>query len=178
MTEHETNNTVTPQPIDSTPVLLSYAYALEVEAGERYADLAEQMETHNNPEVVELFEKLARIEKLHADHVLEHAASLGISEIATVTYQWEGPETMDFGDAHYLMTPHHALKLALHNEQRAFEFFSRIAAEAADPDVKSLAEEMAGEEEEHVALMADWLAKFPPPEDEWSDDPDPPVVVD
>lgn len=178
MTRHETDRTPTPPAIGSTPELLAYALALELEASERYADLADQMETHNNPEVAELFQKLSRIEKLHADHVLEQAASLDLPNIAASAYRWEdpeGPETTDFGEAHYLMTAHIALRLALHNEQRAFEFFTRVAAEAADRGVVKLAEEMAEEEREHVALMKDWLAKFPQADEAWSDDPDPPV---
>lgn len=167
-----------PAAVESPPVLLAYSLALELEASERYADLAEQMETHNNPDVAELFQKLSRIEKLHAEHVLERAASFDLPNIGPTAYQWEnpeGPETMDFGDADYLMTAHRALKLALHNEQRAFEFFTKIAAEATDRDVAKLAEEMAEEEREHVALMEDWLAKYPQDDEASSDDPDPPV---
>ncbi len=183
MTNDDASQTSAPAPVESGPALLAYALALELEASERYADLAEQMETHNNPDVAELFQKLSRIEKLHADQVLEQAASLSfdLPKIAATAYQWEdpeGPETADFGDAHYLMTANRALTLALHNEQRAFQFFSRIAAEATDNDVVVLAKEMATEEEEHVELMEEWLAKFPPTDEDRADDPDPPVGVD
>ncbi len=68
---------------ESPRALLAYALALELEASERYADLAEQMQAHNNPEVVELFQKLARIEKLHADRVLEQADKLDLPDIST-----------------------------------------------------------------------------------------------
>ncbi len=183
MTNDDASQTSAPAPVESGPALLAYALALELEASERYADLAEQMETHNNPDVAELFQKLSRIEKLHADQVLEQAASLSfdLPKIAATAYQWEdpeGPETADFGDAHYLMTANRALTLALHNEQRAFQFFSRIAAQATDKDVVMLATEMAAEEEEHVELMEAWLANFPPTEEDRADDPDPPVSVD
>ena len=50
---------------------LARAWAMEVEAAERYAMLADAMEEHNNPEVAELFRKLARIEQLHADGIVE-----------------------------------------------------------------------------------------------------------
>lgn len=178
MTKHETDQSPAPPAIGSTPELLAYALALELEASERYADLADQMETHNNPEVAELFQKLSRIEKLHADQILDQATSLDLPNIAASAYQWEdpeGPETTDFGEAHYLMTANRALTLALHNEQRAYEFFTKVAAEASDRDVVILALEMAEEEREHVALMEDWLAEFPQADEAWSDDPDPPV---
>ena len=48
--------------IGSIDELMAYAYALEVEASERYADFADAMEMHNNREVAELFRKLSRIE--------------------------------------------------------------------------------------------------------------------
>ena len=38
---------------------MARAYALELEASERYAQFADQLETHNNPEVAKLFRKLA-----------------------------------------------------------------------------------------------------------------------
>ena len=38
--------------------LMAYAYALEVEASERYSEFAEAMAVHNNHEVAELFRKL------------------------------------------------------------------------------------------------------------------------
>ena len=46
---------------------MAYACAMEVEATERYAELAELMDTHHNREVAELFAKLARIEGKHRD---------------------------------------------------------------------------------------------------------------
>jgi hypothetical protein len=35
--------------------LMAFAYALEIEAAERYAEFADAMESHNNREVAELF---------------------------------------------------------------------------------------------------------------------------
>lgn len=167
--------------VESVQVLLAYALALELEASERYAELADQMQTHNNPTVAELFQKLSRTEKLHANRVLEQAVSLDLPDISASAYRWEtpeGPETTDLGEAHYLMTPHHALKLALHNEQRAHDFFAKVAAEAPDRSVRQLAAEMVTEEQEHIALMKVWLAKFPQPDDDGSHDPDSPVGLD
>ena len=46
----------------SVEELLAYSLAIEQEAAERYAELADQMEVHNNHEVAELFHKLAVIE--------------------------------------------------------------------------------------------------------------------
>ncbi len=40
---------------------------MEVEAAQRYAELADAMETHNNREVAALFRTMANIESKHAD---------------------------------------------------------------------------------------------------------------
>ena len=178
--EKSVKNTESPN-IQSTTDLLAHALALELEASERYATLAEQMQTHNNPDVAELFEELSRIEKLHVERVLEQAVSRNMQDFSAKVFQWEdpeGPETADMGEAHYLMTPHHALCLALHNEQRAHEFFNKVAADTTDMDVGLMASEMAAEEQEHVLLIEKWLTRYPQPSDDWSDDPDPAVGRD
>ena len=158
---------------------MAQAWAMEVEASDRYAELADLMATHNNREVSELFAKLARIEGKHRDQI---AAQMGwTSPPDAVGCRWEtpeGPETTDYGDLHYLMQPWHALKLAEHNELRAVEFFDRFAAARVPADVQAAAREMADEEREHVRLIGEWLAKVSPPEPGWDEDMDPPAVAD
>ena len=158
---------------------MAYAWAMEVEAAERYAELAEQMSTHHNAEVADLFARLARIEGKHRDQI---AAQMGWTRAPDATvFRWqtpEGPETTDYGELHYLMQPWHALKLAEHNERRAVEFFERFAAARVPAAVRAAALEMAGEEREHVRLIGEWLAKVPPPEPGWDEDMDPPAVAD
>ncbi|MGA2794150.1 MAG: ferritin family protein [Roseiarcus sp.] len=46
-----------------------------------------------------------------------------------------------------------ALAFAVRNEERAFAFYTYVAAEADDPDVRALAEELARDELEHAALL-------------------------
>jgi rubrerythrin len=158
---------------------MAYAWAMEVEASDRYAELADLMATHHNREVAELFAKLSRIEGKHRDQI---AAQMGWTRTPdAAVFRWEtpeGPETTDYGDLHYLMQPWHALKLAEHNEQRAVEFFDRFAAARVPADVQAAAREMADEEREHVRLIGEWLAKVSPPEPGWDEDMDPPAVAD
>jgi len=47
----------------SLPEFLSYAIALEQEAEERYIELADMMETHNNLDVSKVFRNMARFFK-------------------------------------------------------------------------------------------------------------------
>ncbi|MDP6573872.1 MAG: ferritin family protein [Rhodospirillales bacterium] len=155
---------------------LAHAYAIEREAEERYIELADQMETHNNPAVAEIFRKLARVEGLHALQILDQAGDRELPHIPPWEYRWRGtesPEAIDAADIHYLMTPHHALGLALKAEERALRFFSAVAASQKDAEVRKLAEEFAEDEREHVRLVKEWLVKIPEPAEDWAEDPDP-----
>ena len=170
------NRTKLPRTVEE---FMAFAWAMEVEAADRYAELAEQMDTHHNREVSELFARLARIEGKHRDQI---AARMGwTSPPDSAVFRWEtpeGPETTDYGELHYLMQPWHALKLAEHNERRAVEFFERFAAARVPAAVQAAAREMAEEEREHVRLVQEWLARVPPPEPGWDEDLDPPAVAD
>lgn len=160
--------------------LMARACALEAEAAARYDDLAHLMRAHHNAEVAAVFEKLARIEELHRDQLLARMGWTGAPD--PDAFRWEspeGPETTDYGDLYYLMTPWHALRLAEHNERRAVEFFAALAVDEGVPeDLRAIAAESAEEEREHVRLVQEWQAKVPEPEPGWDEDLDPPNVVD
>jgi rubrerythrin len=158
--------------------LLAHAHAMESEAHERYLDLAEQLDVHNNTEVAALFRKMAQIEQLHVQKILERVGDLELPRLSPWEYRWPGaeaPETAGIGEAHYMMTPHHALSMALRAEQRALEFYTGVLESGGDASVQALARELAEEEREHVALVKTWLAKYPEPAANWADDPDPPM---
>ena len=155
---------------------MARAYTMELEATERYAQFAEQLDTHNNREVANLFRKLAQVEALHAKRILEE---MGWPSMPTlpVAYAWESseaPETAAFDELHYLMQPWHALEIALRCELQAQQYFEGIAASRVPRRVRTTALEMAGEEREHVGLIQQWLKRVPRPEPGWDEDPDPP----
>ena len=155
---------------------MSQAYSMELEATERYAQFAEQLDTHNNREVAQLFRKLSKIEALHAKRILEEMGwpSLPAMPVPCDWQEGEGPETAPLDALHYLMQPYHALQLALACEQRAQRHFESIAAGKAPKKVRAAAAEMAGEEHEHVRLIEAWLTGVPQPTADWDHDPDPP----
>lgn len=167
-----------PQTIED---LMSQALAMEREAVARYQELADIMDTHNNPEVAALFRQMAGYEQHHVEHIL---ADMGWADDVVAPRQggiWttpEAPETVAFDDVHYLMHPWHALKLALAAEERALAFFEQLARDAASDSIRRAAEEMRDEEAEHVALVRQWLARVPRPDADWADDPDPPRYID
>ncbi len=150
--------------IDTAGELLVHAYQMELEAQERYQQLAKQMKTHNNTELAQLFENLAVVEGVHAREILQQMAGMDIPQIDPHDLKWqsfESPEALDFGDMHYMMAPRHALLLALKAEENAFEFFHHILNSTTDPDIRHFASEFAEEEEEHVVMVKKELEKYP-----------------
>ncbi|MDH4188727.1 MAG: ferritin family protein [Betaproteobacteria bacterium] len=159
---------------------LAQARAMEQEAAERYDELADQMDVHNNVEVAALFRKMAEIERKHAVRVLGSFPDTPSSSLAPslAIGQPEMPETVPTSEVHYLMPPYRALMLALESEQRAQSFFARIARTTRDARVRAAARELADEEREHVRLVKEWMKKVPKPDSGWDFDPDPPVYSD
>ena len=59
------------------PEFLAHAIAMEREAAERYLELADMMEAHNNLEVASLFRDMVRYSNMHGDSIVERAAGVG-----------------------------------------------------------------------------------------------------
>jgi len=162
-----------PRTLDA---LMALAYAMEAEAAERYGELADMMEAHNNADVAALFRRLEKIEHIHARKILAdmHWKAPPATERHGFGGSLEAPETTPSDEVHYLMQPYQALELALAAERRAVAFFEQLFAAATVPEVRDAAREMAEDEREHVMLVEAWLKKVPKPEVDWADDPDPP----
>ena len=164
--------------VSSLNDLLAVAYQIEIDAVERYNLLADQMETHNNPELVKIFRDLARAEGIHGEEIRRLAGDFDVvhqvHQIAKFG-RMESPEEAELDSAHYLMTPWHALQLSLAGEKRALAYFTFIVGTATDPKVKTMAAELVEEEAEHVNLVHRLLQRYPKPRDSWADDLDPPA---
>lgn len=134
---------------------LAHAQALEAESGERYRELSETLEIHNNLEAAALFQKLAHYGESRVEEVVRHTGGMELPELPPWECQWlcaEGPHSC-MEDAHYLMTTYQALNLVLRNESGSCDFYRRFALDAVDPGVKKIAFEMVREKEKHV----EWL---------------------
>ena len=163
---------------DSVAEFFAQALAIEVEASERYGELADQMEVHNNHTIAGIFRKMATIEGMHRDEIKRRAGA-ALAGGRPASFSWlapEGPEAIDFGELHYKMTPRQALMLARHNEERAVRYFEAIAAAAKDPEIKAFALTMAEDERHHVVMVDQWLDKYDPDDPDWAEDLDPPVI--
>lgn len=148
--------------------LLAHAHRLELEAVERYQDLAEQMLVHNQPELAALFQTMSQIEGLHVDKMQDLAAGRELPVIAPWDYCWptlESPESVPIGSQGYRMTPRQALELVLASEERAYDFFIGVASSSPDPTACQIAAELAEEEREHAVLLREWLNRYPPETD-------------
>jgi len=164
----------TPRTLDE---FMALAWQMEVEASERYAELADAMEMHNNTDVAALFRRLAKIEDIHARKISADMNWKSPPVLPPQADLWggpEAPETAPSDEVHYLMQPYQALELALAAERRAVVFFERLAAITTDPAVRDAVREMVMGEREHVLLVEAWMRKVPKPDVDWADDPDPP----
>lgn len=157
---------------------LAHAHAMEIEAEDRYRVLSDQMEMHNNMELAAIFRTLADVEGRHAEEIKNRAGSEGLRQLAPSETRWpdmEAPETADLADVHYMMTPYHALRIALQAEENAYQFFHGIANTTPSPELADLAREYAAEERDHIRQVEALITEHPEPKDSWDDDMDPPV---
>ena len=142
--------------------LLLHALVIELEATQRYEQLAEMMLQIGNRKVAKLFAKMARIEAAHAETIQEQIRDRKLPMLTPSQYHWRGaeaPENTDSARLFHLMTPSQAMQLALDNEKRAFEFFADVVDDSVDERVREIAAEFAAEEEQHVAWVEEWLAE-------------------
>lgn len=167
------------ETIETVEELLAHGKALEEEAAERYEEIADAMEVHNNREVAALFRQLNEYALKHAAEINERAQGLTLPHISPWDYKWQNgssPETASLEATHYLMTPYHALLVAHKAENGAHDFYATVAATSGNTQVRDLAAEFAEEEAGHVMLLEEWIQKTPKPEDGWDYDPDPPFM--
>lgn len=139
----------TPLPrFGSLGELLAYAAALERRAARRYRHLAEQMRARGRPDLAELFDRLAREEEGHEAWV-KARSNLGQGEPEPDVGGEEPVPDEDLTRA----STYACLAAAVRGEQKAFEFFSYVAADSDDPEIKSMAEDLAHQELQHAALL-------------------------
>ena len=86
--------------------LLAVAYQIEIDAVKRFNLLADQMETHNNPELVKVFRDLARAEGIHGEEIRRLAGDFDVVTHARRIAKFErseSPEEAELGPARCLV---------------------------------------------------------------------------
>jgi rubrerythrin len=150
--------------IHSSAELYAHGIAFEREAAERYAEFAERMLDEGRDDLARLFGMLARAEMEHLETLQMRTAGTALPHIAEGRYSWldaHAPETNARSLIFRLMTPRHALMIALQAERRAVAFFLHTSWTTSDPGVRALAREMAADEQEHIELLANMLGDLP-----------------
>ena len=145
------------------PTLYAHAIAIEREAVERYTEFSWRMSDAGNDAAGEVFGTLARLEAQHLDALLKRTRAMKLPGLASYAWLDAGaPETAARELVFRLMTPRHALEIALAGEKRAAAFFEGVVLSAGDASLRALAAEMAADESEHVALLEQLLETTPP----------------
>ena len=144
--------------VESLDELFALANAMEEEAAKKYSKLAEDMRRQNKDDLAEVFAQLAAAEREHVDSVTRWSQSRRGKAPDPTLVRWEAPETFDAETADEIRTsrltsPYRALAMAVRNEERAFAFWSYLAAYSADLEIKKAAEAMAKEELGHVSIL-------------------------
>jgi rubrerythrin len=142
-----------PSTIDD---ILAIAAAMEREAADRYALLADCMRKVGQESVACLFDELAAEERGHVDHVDSMAQKMLNRQPASNVAAPGLPVTFGRSDevgAAALLSPYRALSIAVRNEERAFSFWTYIAAQGGQDELRSLAETFARQELIHAARL-------------------------
>ena len=161
---------------DSVSEFLAHAHALEQELAQRYEEMADSVEVHNNFEVATLFRQLTKYGETHAGKLIRHAQGVDLPKIPPWEYQWlciEGLENC-MEDIHYLMSTYQALELALRIEQASCRFYVKAMQDSPNFSVKKLASSMITIKDEHLTLLQNWLTREAQIHKLTSEDLDPP----
>jgi rubrerythrin len=155
---------------------LDIAIIIEEEARDRYEELADQLEQHRTPDAARFFRAMVKNEAKHATQLKAHRQSaIGKAAVKVDRSIIPEVEVTDFDAARAFMTPHQALRIALANEVRAYNFYASALKKVKDAKVKDLFRELVAEESEHQEMVKRALSKLPPEDksnpDDFGDEP-------
>ena len=142
--------------MDDIHLFLAHAVRLEAEAARRFEELADAMNTFGNAEVEAFFRKMAAYSREHLAEAQARSGFRPLPPLAPDEYSWPdgtSPETAGWAGVDGLMGEADALQLALESEQAGHAFYAGIASTTKNPRVKSMADEFAAEEAEHVSAL-------------------------
>ncbi|MFO1396211.1 MAG: ferritin family protein [Burkholderiales bacterium] len=147
----------------SLAALMMEALVMEIEAAQRYLELAGVMQARDNIPFAVLFRKMAATEGHHAEQIM-HEMGWTTGPAAPGKRLWESFTVPSRGeDITALVQPWQALTMALASEERAEKYFGQLAQNAPVDAVRNAARQLQREEEEHCDLIREWLARVSPP---------------
>ena len=135
--------------VESMDELLAIAYAMEQEAIAGYSELAERMRREGRPDMVPVFERLIGEESEHLGNVVHWSERICSRKPDLTKLKWQPAEMFDDEGAGTvapeLLSAYRAFSMAVRNEERAFLFWTYVAAQADRDRLREAAEQMARE---------------------------------
>lgn len=152
-------------PIGTIAECYAHAMAAEREAAARYAEFADLMSERGEEATAALFERLARFDTQHTEALAARASELALPQVSPVEHRWvdDAPPEAVSHELFQLLTPHHAIRIALSNQERARALFEDVMARATDPEAQRLAAEISSEGSEQIRHLREALAHTPAP---------------
>lgn len=144
--------------IENLEDFFALAHRMEADAARSYAEFAELMRRQDRSDLAKVFERIAGEERGHAANVAHWSQATGRRNPEPERLRWSPPPTFERDDASelagsQLLTPYRVLSIAVRNEERAFAFWTYVAAQTRNEAVRRAAESMAREELEHVTTF-------------------------
>lgn len=143
-------------------LFFKHAIQLERDAARRFEDLSHAMQTSGNRELQQLFARLGELSRMHLQAVTARSGFRDLPEIPPEDFVWpEGvtPEAARWHGVDDMLDVQGALELALEGERGGFEYYSAVAEQTEDPEVRRTAHEFAEEEAAHVRELERWIAR-------------------
>lgn len=143
--------------VNTMDELLALAYAMEQEAASGYSELSCRMRKEGRPDLAGVFDRLATEERQHVDNVTHWSHQVSGKEPEQSQISWQVSDIFDDEGAGTiapeLLNGYRAFSMAVRNEERAFVFWTYMAARAPTNELREAAETMAREELGHVATL-------------------------
>ena len=155
---------------------LDLAISMEEEARERYLEFVRQVGGGRYPaDAADMFGLMATYEAKHCADLAARRRQLFGDAPRTVTKEdLDDAEAPDRGQPRVFMSARQAMEVALASEEKARAFFAEALRHVADPEVRTLFEELRKEEIEHARLVQERLARLPPGPDLTEEEADAP----
>jgi len=159
------------RPIRSVEEFHAHALAIEREAIARYAEFRDWFDDRGEEVLAGLCRNLAELETGHLHKIERACQGLDLPPIDSTQYQWleaGSPEAPARELFYRVAEPRHLLEIALDAERNALAFFEWVERTGKDERVRSLAREMAADEEQHVRWVARALEYQPSARIDWA----------
>lgn len=143
--------------VDSMEELFAIAAAMEQVAIDGYSALAARMRHENQPDLAAVFDRLVAEESAHLANVDHWSKAVLGKAPDDSTAGWDPGASFDDEGADQiapeLLSAYRAFSIAVRNEERAFAFWTYLAAKAGSDALRAACEQMAREELGHIATL-------------------------